>query len=118
MDKISPAVERVIHRYRRQLVELGIRPQRLILFGSHVADNSDEWSDIDLLVISKDFEGMEMLQRLERLGIAAARIWEPVEALGYTPEEVERVEPATFLREILRTGVVVWEEEQQQVIQT
>lgn len=83
-----------------------------------MAGNSNEWSDIDLLVISKDFEGMEMLQRLERLGIAAARIWEPVEALGYTPEEVERVEPATFLREILRTGVVVWEEEQQKVIQS
>lgn len=118
MDKIPPAVERVIHRYRRQLLELGIRPQKIILFGSYVAGNPDEWSDIDLLVISADFEGMELLQRLERLGIAAARIWEPVEALGYTPEGGERVEPATFLQEILRTGVVAWEEEPRTVVST
>lgn len=39
-------------------------------------------------------------------------------ALGYTPEEVERVEPATFLQEILRTGVVAWEEEPQTVVST
>lgn len=111
MAKTAPSVERIIHRYREQLIQLGIRPQKIVLFGSYAEGTADEWSDVDLLVISPDFEGMEMLQRLEALGIAAARIWEPVEALGYTPEEVSHTETATFLYEVLHTGIVIWEEE-------
>lgn len=115
MAQTAPSVEQVIHRYREQLMKLGIRPQKIVLFGSCAEGTADEWSDIDLLVISPDFEGMEILQRLETLGIAAARIWEPVEALGYTPEEVSHTETASFLYEVLRTGVVVWEAEKETV---
>jgi hypothetical protein len=79
----------------------------VILFGSSLRGEAQEGSDIDLLIVSPDFARMNTRERLELLGLAAARIWEPVEAIGYTPEELSKAEPATLLEEILQTGVPV-----------
>ncbi len=110
MDQTADRVQQVIRRYCQQLKAMGVRPSKVILFGSYARGEGNMLSDIDLLVVSPDFEGMGLRTRLETLGIAAARIWEPVEALACTPQELQQVEPATFLEEILRTGVIVWEE--------
>ncbi|MFH0772081.1 MAG: hypothetical protein V1933_05625 [Candidatus Omnitrophota bacterium] len=59
------------------------------------------------IVISDDFRGMNLRERLEILGKAAARIMEPVEARGYTPQEVKLTSPASFLEEILSTGIKI-----------
>ena len=47
-----------------------------------------EDSDINLIVISENFKEMNLRERLEILGLAAGKIFEPIEALGYTEEEV------------------------------
>jgi predicted nucleotidyltransferase len=86
---------------------MGIRVEQAILFGSRARGQRRETSDIDLLIVSSDFESLGTRERLELLGVAAARIWEPIEALACTPEELAKVEPATFLEEVLRTGVRV-----------
>ena len=41
------------------------------------------------------------------LGIAAVRIMKPIEARGYTPEEINRAVDASFLKEILEVGVSI-----------
>lgn len=110
MDQRADSVETIVKRYCEQLKNLGVRPQKVILFGSRVRQEDDEYSDIDLLVVSSDFQEMGLRARLETLGIAAARIWEPIEAIAVSPEELQQVEPADFLSEVLRTGKVVWEE--------
>ncbi len=50
--------------------------------------NLREDSDIDLVVISDDFKNMNLRERLEILGLAAGQVFEPIEALGYTPKEI------------------------------
>ena len=84
---------------------MGIRVARVIVFGSRARGDATDGSDTDFLIISPDFAGMNTRERLELLGVAAARIWEPVEALGHTPDELEEVEAASLLEEVLRTGV-------------
>jgi hypothetical protein len=42
---------------------------------------------VDFIVVSDSFSGMNVRERLEVLGVAAARILEPIQALGYTQEE-------------------------------
>jgi predicted nucleotidyltransferase len=86
---------------------MGVRVERAILFGSQALAKAKEESDIDLLIVSPDFERMNTRERLEVLGLAAARVWQPIEAIGCTPEELDKVEPATLLEEILETGVRV-----------
>jgi predicted nucleotidyltransferase len=89
------------------LEALGIRVERAILFGSHVRSEAKDGSDIDVLIVSSDFETLTTRERLERLGTAAARLWQPIEAIACTPDELAHVEPATLLEEILQTGVRV-----------
>ena len=97
----EPALDSVIASYRKELRRLHIRPLRVLLFGSWARGRQHEGSDVDLLIISSDFKGKGLRRRLELLGIAAARALVPVQALGYTPEEVEAREPGSLLDDIL-----------------
>ena len=97
----------LIARYCTQLGEMGIRVERALLFGSYARGADREGSDIDVLIVSSDFSVLNARERLEYLGTAAARLWQPIEALACTPEELAHAEPATLLEEIVRTGVHV-----------
>jgi hypothetical protein len=63
--------------------------------------NPREDSDIDLVVVSNNFKDMNIRERLELLGIAAGKVFEPIEAIGYTPDEMESNKKGTFLEVIL-----------------
>lgn len=104
------ALDSVIATYRKELRRLHIRPQRVLLFGSWARGSEREGSDVDLVIISSDFKGKGLQRRLELLGIAAARALVPVQALGYTPEEVAAREPGSFLDDILSGPTTVMEE--------
>ncbi len=86
-----------IGRYKEELRRLGIWPERVILYGSHAKGQAMEHSDVDVVVVSRDFAPLNLRERLELLGLAAARIMEPVQALGYTPEEFAALGQGTFV---------------------
>lgn len=94
----GPTVARVIERYASMLRQAGITPERVILFGSHAKGSPREDSDIDLVIISKDFARLDLRERAELLGLAATRMLEPIEALGYTPDEANE---HPFVRSLL-----------------
>jgi predicted nucleotidyltransferase len=90
-----------------------IEPQRLVLFGSRVSGKADADSDLDLLVIapSKDrpvdrrIKVRRLLRELDQnIGL---------DIFFYTPEEAALLaeEPASFLRQILNTGVTIYDRE-------
>lgn len=107
MVKATPELKRIIERYRLQLTELGIRPARILLYGSQAAGNAREGSDVDLIVISSDWEKYNHRQRLELLGIAAARILEPVQAQGFTPDEIKREKVTPFWEQVINEQSIV-----------
>ena len=100
MVKTEREIKIIIERYKEELRKLGIRPQRVILYGSYAGGHPREDSDIDLIVISEDFKKFNLRERLEILGLAAGRVFEPIEAIGYTEEEVKDTK-GTLLAEIL-----------------
>ena len=102
-----PEITAIIAGFCAQLRALGIRVDQAILFGSHARGEAREGSDIDVLIVSSDFASLNTRERMEQLGTAAARLWQPIEAMACTPAELVHVEPATLLEEILRTGVQV-----------
>jgi predicted nucleotidyltransferase len=89
-----------------QLRRAHIRPERLLLFGSWARGKQREESDIDLIVVSRDFARFGDLRRLETLGIAAGRALVSVQAFGYTPEEFAAPEPTSFLAMVLAQKTV------------
>jgi len=83
--------------------------EKIILFGSFTRGKQKRWSDIDLAVISDNFEKMNFHERLVFLGMMAwqAKATE-IEALGYTKDEYKNATKLDFLGEIKRTGKVIY----------
>jgi len=107
MDESIPMAEAtsqlaaVIQRYCRELERMGIRCQRVLLFGSQATGTAREDSDIDLFVISPDWVRYSERERLEMLGIAAARILEPIQARGITPDEIATHQLSALWEQVL-----------------
>jgi len=101
MVKTEREIKEIISRYSIEIEKMGIKPQKILLYGSYAKGNPREDSDIDLVIVSENFKDMNIRERLELLGIAAGKVFEPIEAIGYTPDEMESNKKGTFLEEIL-----------------
>ncbi len=106
MVKKTSQLNRIVARYREELAHLGIHVTAMFLYGSYARDAHHEGSDIDLIVVSPDFAGLNLRERLELLGTAAARILEPIQAYGLTPQEIEQHALAPFWSNILEHEAV------------
>jgi predicted nucleotidyltransferase len=100
-------IKKIITRYAEELSKTGIRIAAIYLYGSYAHGLAHEGSDIDLIVVSHDFEGMNIRERLELLGIISARILEPIQAYGLTPEEVEKHKLNFFWSNILENEAML-----------
>ena len=104
-DQLRRHLEAYLSAVRRKF-----RVERAILFGSYARGQQREDSDIDLVIVSPDFQDMPKLQRHEELGwIAWKANTDYLEPLGFTPEEFEDASPLGLLGEVKDTGVVVYE---------
>lgn len=99
----------VIRRYVSALAKADIHPEQILLYGSYARGTADEWSDIDLVVISKDFTTIPPIQRLELLSLATRGLKAPIEALGYTSQEIaERGKDSILWEEIQKNHRVLY----------
>jgi len=99
MDKA--AVLGIVGRFGAALERGGVRPSKIVLYGSFANGRWHEWSDIDVVVVSSDFERMDHWQRIDALTEAIFQVHQPIEAVGMTPEEWGRGDSliAQFARE-------------------
>lgn len=102
----SEEVFKKIARYTQRVVEQ-LKPQAVILFGSFARGDINEGSDVDLLVIA-DFKE-PLLDRIKLLLDLNDGVGLPLEPVGYTPEEFQRMraEGNPFIREVLEHGEVL-----------
>jgi len=63
-------------------------------------------SDIDIIIVSENFIGKHLIERLQLLGWALRNVPEPIEAYGFTPEEVQKRDLSAFWEEILETEAI------------
>ena len=106
MAQTNAHVRSVVSRFCRQLEQMGIPTERVLLFGSQAKGTAQEGSDIDLVIVSSAWEPYSERERLELLGVAAARILEPVQARGATPEEIATHRLSPFLEQVLQEQAV------------
>lgn len=107
MVATSAELEKAILDFVERLKK-GIRVEAIVLFGSYARGNPHEWSDIDLAVISPDFEGMPVWQRQKTIAKLTVERYPNLSPIGYPSSEYHNPGRHSFLREIIRTGVVVW----------
>ncbi|MBN1104554.1 MAG: nucleotidyltransferase domain-containing protein [Deltaproteobacteria bacterium] len=70
---VDPSVVKSIQNYLSALQDEGIAVRFGIVFGSHASGEADEWSDIDLLVVSPRFDGERNRRDIDLLWRLAAR---------------------------------------------
>ena len=103
-DEVSTAVTECI-----QLLERGLRIETVILYGSCSRNEQHDGSDIDIAVVSPDFEGMPAGLRQVELAklLLKANPW--ISAIGYPSSSYHNPGSHSFLGEIIRTGRVVYQ---------
>ena len=106
-------VATAIDCYVRELMAQGIEVERVYLFGSQTTGNAHEWSDVDVIVVSDDFAHVPLWRRPEITGAARGAAFvetgESVAGLAKTTDEVANCHPASFLAEVLKDAVVVYD---------
>ena len=107
MAETTPQLATVIRRYREELERMGIRCERVLLFGSQATGTAGEGSDIDLFVVSPDWARYSQRERLEMLGIAAVRLLEQIQARGVTTEEIATHQLSPLWEQILDEQAIV-----------
>ena len=65
MDKkgIDKEVMRVVRYFVKRLRETGVDVSRVVVFGSHFKGTANAESDIDLILVSKDFQNKNIFER-------------------------------------------------------
>ncbi len=96
-------------RFISELERRGVKVVEAYLFGSWARGDWLVDSDVDVVVVSPDFRGVPWLKRLELLAKVEASLDLPlsIDALPYTPEEVEASSSAV-LRDARRYWRRIW----------
>ena len=108
MVKGNGKIDKIVNRLVDSLEMKGIEVSQVILYGSFASGSAKSYSDIDIAVISPSFKSKGILKRQELLGEAIFPLGEPIEALGYSPQQCKDPDPLSFLSEILSTGKIVY----------
>jgi predicted nucleotidyltransferase len=101
-QKADRKIEKTIRSYLEQLERIGIHVQQAILFGSYASGKYDEWSDIDLAIVSKDFVGNRFEDR-NKIRKITLQVNSDISPMPYRPEDFN--DSNYFVKEILETGI-------------
>ncbi|MBM2814154.1 MAG: nucleotidyltransferase [Ignavibacteria bacterium] len=91
-----------IKRFAIEAEKNNINIQQAILFGSYAKGNNTEWSDIDVAVVSENFEGIRFYDNL-KLSKPVVRTNIDIETHPFRPEDFTEDNP--FVKEILEYGI-------------
>ena len=103
MAEISGNVIQSLERFLAAVQQVR-RVEAAYLYGSQATGTATEWSDIDVAVISPDFQADLFQERLLLMRLAA-RIDDRIEPHPFRPEDFSLTSP--LVSEIQRTGVRV-----------
>ena len=106
MDERRTVDQKTLDDIIRRIVEVA-HPEKIILFGSAARGEMGPNSDVDLLIIKRGADALDLMGQIYRNlhGAGAA-----VDAIVVTPEDVERFKDshALVIKPALREGRVVY----------
>lgn len=104
MADIPNHIRQIIEQYLLSLKEHDFQIQDAILFGSYARGQANQWSDIDLALVSPEFEGIRFTDKnkIRKITIAVST---DLEVLPFNPRDFTPSNP--LVKEILDTGIRV-----------
>lgn len=101
-QKADRKIEKSIKSYIEQLESIGIHVQQAILFGSYASGKYDEWSDIDLAIVSNDFAGNRFEDK-NKIRKITLQVNSDISPMPFRPEDSN--DSDYLVKEILETGI-------------
>lgn len=104
MAEIPSEVKNLLDQYISVLEENSIHIRKAFLFGSQASRRSDKWSDIDIALVSDDFEGIRFndKEKIRKATLALSPLLSP---LPFRTIDFTNKDP--FVRHIMETGLPV-----------
>ncbi|MFY9484206.1 MAG: nucleotidyltransferase domain-containing protein [Patescibacteria group bacterium] len=96
-------IAKLAQDYRIVLEQAGYPVSRLVLFGSYTKGDVHDWSDIDFLVVSPEFEKKDDFNELAKMNIIAAQISPLIEAHIASEQEYQTAD-SPWLAEVKKYG--------------
>ncbi|HDP99632.1 MAG TPA: nucleotidyltransferase domain-containing protein [bacterium] len=104
MAQVPDKIKKTIYKFLAALQENNIPVKRAILFGSYAHGNYNEWSDIDLAVVSDFFIG-DRFDDKKKIRPITLSISYDLEILPYNTQDFTEDDP--FVKEIIKTGIEI-----------
>lgn len=102
MVEVAIEVKGKILDFVDELKQHKIDIQKVFLYGSYAKGTHNEWSDIDVALVSEDFTGIRLVDK-ERMIKAISAVDFGISPLPYRPEDFD--ESDLFVKEIIKTGI-------------
>ena len=97
MAQTRRQITTLIRRYIAALEARGILVERVILFGSHASGHPDEWSDIDIAVISPTFDTLSLSSATNSSGWQTVTSMRHSMSWDFLPPRWQTASPRAFL---------------------
>lgn len=104
MAAIPDEVIKKIQEFLDMVSAGGIHLDRAILFGSYARGRTNQWSDIDIALVSREFQGIGFYDR-QKVNPYILKIDTRIEPHPFRPEEFTEDDP--FVKEILNEGIEI-----------
>jgi len=104
MVEIDKVVLENVKTFLDRLDTAGIHVTKAYLFGSYLTGKTDEWSDIDVAVISPQISDDRFEERVTLTKIAIS-VYGRIEPLPFSPAGFVKDDP--LVREIINKGLVI-----------
>ncbi len=104
MVRLPSKIKKTIEKYLLSLKKHNIPIKEAILFGSYAKGNYQEWSDIDIALVSDIFVG-DRINDKDKIRSITLSVSSQIEVIPFSPHDFNSQDP--FVKEILRTGIKV-----------
>ena len=96
-----------IHKYIKNLNTGGFAVKFVVVFGSQVTGEATEWSDIDVLVVSSDFDNLIDHSKIDKLWHIAGRTDSRIEPIPCGLERWEKDDYTPIIEIARKEGAVI-----------
>lgn len=104
MVRTKDEVLKIVQDYVEFIEEI-FYVKKAYVFGSYINGRPNEWSDIDVAIVSPDFAHMSRHLAMKLLGKMSRRFDDSIEAIAFTEKDVTSPIIGTLAREVLNTGL-------------
>ncbi|MFH1743402.1 MAG: nucleotidyltransferase domain-containing protein [bacterium] len=102
---VDESIVTAVQNYLRLVLEHGIRVHFGVLFGSYATGEANEWSDIDLIVVSPHFDGIRDRKDSNLLWRLAARSDSRIEPIPCGERQWEEDDSSAIIEIARREGM-------------